>query len=218
MPGDSTTTAMANWLPASGPAPCSLLPARLDHTLYPLLCIPRALAAAVSAAAADSRRLSNWPQNLPGNRARSSGRSDRNTIHSEKLSLPVNDRQTGRGREGERDRECERKGTVERHFHFDFNFVFQSRYDTIRSINVKLESVHWPQTIALFAKKFPFPFLSFLYRPFPFSWSPAKVCAHTFISLPFLSLYLSNPIPMTSDNIIRDRSETRDRWGCQSID
>lgn len=142
----------------------------------------------------------------------------------------MTDRQTDRERR-EREREGEKyKGSswkasaisIWSHFHFDFNFVFQSqsRCDTIRSINVKLESVHRPQTIALFAKKkkksekipFSFPFLSV---SFHFLGHLPK---HTFISQPFLSLYLSNPIPITSDNIIRDRGETRDRWNDRWID
>lgn len=181
------------------PSPWSAFLAHLPP--FPLLPLPLALLLWVS----DSRRLSNWPQNVPGNRARSRGRSPA-TLHSEKLSLPVNDRHTDREGEWKRGAEKDREATElkgnERSIHliaFSFHFISISifnqvtiRHDTTRrgekSINVKLESVHTPQkTIELFAKKFPFPFCS-LFLSLSFSWSPAKALAHTFsFALPFES-------------------------------
>lgn len=141
-------------------------PALLPHkTLSPLcspwsaflahLPLPSSSAACV---VSDSRRLSNWPQNVPGNRASSRGRSTA-TLHSEKLSLPAKwqtDKRTEREAEWKKEgtekdsKATELKGKCDQSNSFSLQFQFRFSITTRRrreekSIKVKLESVHRPQ-------------------------------------------------------------------------
>lgn len=123
-------------------------PALLPHkTLSPLcspwsaflahLPLPSSSAACV---VSDSRRLSNWPQNVPGNRAKAAEVDQQLHYTVRNFRCQLNDRQTNgqRGRQNERER-GQRKTDRQQswkasainptHFHYNFNFDFQSRHD-----------------------------------------------------------------------------------------
>lgn len=137
---------MANWLPASGPAPGSLL-----APFYPPCPLLSARLSALHSSRTCRRFRCLWltstfklaPKKIcPATEQEAESvdqtRSDpirpRNIIHSEKLSLPVNDRQRKRGRGDGEGKQW--KGKRDLHliafsFRFQFRFSITIRYEVL---------------------------------------------------------------------------------------